>query len=110
ELATQLGAVVLLKGDRTIVATPDGSAWVNPTGTPVLASAGSGDVLTGLLASLVAAGLPAERAAVAAAFAHGLAGRLATGPAATPVTAVEVARALPAAVASLHDRSALPAS
>jgi ADP-dependent NAD(P)H-hydrate dehydratase / NAD(P)H-hydrate epimerase len=104
ELAARLRAVILLKGDRSIVATPDGTAWANPTGTSVLASAGTGDVLTGMLASLLAAGLPAERAAVAAAFVHGLAGRLAATPDGTPATATDVARALPAAVASLRGR------
>ncbi len=43
---------VLLKGDRTVVASPDGTAWVNPTGTPALATGGTGDVLAGLLGSL----------------------------------------------------------
>ena len=90
-LAARLGAVVLLKGDRTVVATPDGTAWVNPTGTPALATAGTGDVLAGLLGSLLAAGLPADRAAVAAAFVHGLAGRRAgrrsAGGEPAPVTA-----------------------
>jgi hydroxyethylthiazole kinase-like uncharacterized protein yjeF len=74
-LARQLGAVVVLKGDRTVVAQPDGGAWVNPTGSAALATAGTGDVLAGLLVSLLAAGLPAESAAVAAAYVHGLAGR-----------------------------------
>lgn len=91
-LAARLRGTVLLKGDRTIVAAPDGRAWANPTGTPVLATGGSGDVLTGLLGSLLAAGLPPERAALAAAYAHGLAGRRAA--AAGPVTAPDVARAL----------------
>jgi hydroxyethylthiazole kinase-like uncharacterized protein yjeF len=104
QLARRLGIVVLLKGDRTIVATPDGTAWVNPTGTAALATAGTGDVLAGLLVSLLAAGLPADRAAVAAAFMHGLAGRHAVealgGPHA-PVTAPDVAAALPYVVASL---------
>jgi hydroxyethylthiazole kinase-like uncharacterized protein yjeF len=96
QLAAWLDAVVLLKGDRTIVATPDGRAYANSTGTAALASAGTGDVLAGLLGSLLAAGLPAERAALAAAYVHGLAGRMAaeTGP----VTAVDVAAALGAAV------------
>ncbi|OLB66130.1 MAG: bifunctional ADP-dependent (S)-NAD(P)H-hydrate dehydratase/NAD(P)H-hydrate epimerase [Actinobacteria bacterium 13_2_20CM_2_72_6] len=48
-LAAKMQAVVLLKGDRTVVAAPDGTAWVNPTGTSALATAGSGDVLSGLL-------------------------------------------------------------
>ena len=99
KLATWINAVVLLKGDRTIVATPSGEAWANPTGISALATAGSGDVLAGLLGSLLAAGMPPERAAVAAAFAHGLAGRLAA--ASGPVTAPDVAAALRPALAGL---------
>jgi len=95
-LAAQVGAVVLLKGDRTVIATPAGRAYVNPTGIAVLATAGTGDVLAGLLGSLLAGGLPAERAAVAAAYAHGVAARRAA--ALGPVTAVDVAAALRAVV------------
>ena len=91
-LAARMNATVLLKGYRTIVAAPDGRAWVNPTGTPELATGGTGDVLTGLLGSLLAAGVPPERAAVAAAYVHGLAGRAAAE--AGPVTAAAVAAAL----------------
>ncbi|MBB2945439.1 hydroxyethylthiazole kinase-like uncharacterized protein yjeF [Actinoplanes lutulentus] len=91
-LAAWTNAVVLLKGDRTIVATPAGEIWVNPTGSAALATAGSGDVLAGLLGSLLAAGLPAVKAAVAAAFVHGLAGRHAALDG--PVTAPDVAAAI----------------
>jgi hydroxyethylthiazole kinase-like uncharacterized protein yjeF len=91
-LAAWINGVVLLKGDRTIVATPAGEVWANPTGTSVLATAGSGDVLAGLLGSLLAAGLPPERAAVAAAYVHGLAGRRAAEQG--PVTSPDVAAAL----------------
>jgi hydroxyethylthiazole kinase-like uncharacterized protein yjeF len=98
-LAAKLRATVLLKGDRTVVASPDGTAWVNPTGTAVLATGGTGDVLAGLLGSLLAAGLPPDRAAIAAAYAHGLAGR--TAARRGPVTATDVAAALPEAVADL---------
>jgi ADP-dependent NAD(P)H-hydrate dehydratase / NAD(P)H-hydrate epimerase len=91
-LAAWINGVVLLKGDRTIVATPSGEVWVNPTGSSALATAGSGDVLAGLLGSLLAAGLPPERAAVAAAYVHGLAGRRASVDG--PVTAPDVAAAL----------------
>ena len=104
QLAAQINAVVLLKGDRTIVATPEGTAWANPTGTPFLATAGTGDVLAGLLASLLAAGLPADRAAIAAAFLHGLAARRAVdelGAAGAPLTAAGVADALPATIGRL---------
>jgi hydroxyethylthiazole kinase-like uncharacterized protein yjeF len=104
ELASRLGVVVLLKGDRTVVAAPDGTAWVNPTGSPVLATAGTGDVLAGLLVSLLAGGVPADRAAIGAAFLHGLAGRaaaIASGGPGAPVTAPDVASALPRVIASL---------
>jgi hydroxyethylthiazole kinase-like uncharacterized protein yjeF len=99
-LADRMDSVVLLKGDRTIIATPDGRVFVNPTGTPALATGGTGDVLAGLLGSLLAAGLPAEHAAVAAAFVHGLAGRLAAERG--PVTATDVATHLPEAITKLR--------
>lgn len=98
-LAAWTNAVVLLKGDRTIVATPGGEVWANPTGTAVLATAGSGDVLAGLLGSLLAAGLPADRAAIMAAYVHGLAGRRAAEDG--PVTSEEVAAALRPVLADL---------
>jgi len=98
-LAAWINAVVLLKGDRTIVATPAGEVWVNPTGSSALATAGSGDVLAGLLGSLLAGGLPPERAAVAAAYVHGLAGRRAAQDG--PVTSPDVAAALRPALAAL---------
>jgi ADP-dependent NAD(P)H-hydrate dehydratase / NAD(P)H-hydrate epimerase len=91
-LAARLNATVLLKGDRTVVAGPDGWAFANPTGVPVLATGGTGDVLTGLLGSLLAAGLAPDRAAVTAAYVHGSAGRRAAGEG--TVTAPAVAAAL----------------
>ncbi|HEX5541210.1 MAG TPA: NAD(P)H-hydrate dehydratase [Micromonospora sp.] len=98
-LAAWMNAVVLLKGDRTVVATPDGRAYANSTGTAALATGGTGDVLAGLLGSLLAAGLPAERAALAAAYLHGLAGREAAQHG--PVTASDVAVALRQVIARL---------
>ncbi|MCW5251526.1 NAD(P)H-hydrate dehydratase [Streptomyces sp. SHP 1-2] len=94
ELSARYGAAVLLKGSTTLVAAADGGpVRANATGTPWLATAGSGDVLSGLAGSLLAAGLPAPDAGAAAAYLHGLSGRLASRSA--PATAHEVADHLP---------------
>jgi NAD(P)H-hydrate epimerase len=76
-LARSTGAVVLLKGPTTLVASPDGAVWAVDQGDERLATAGSGDVLTGLILGLLAAGTPPFRAAAAGAFLHGRAGDLA---------------------------------
>ncbi|MEU8297548.1 NAD(P)H-hydrate dehydratase [Micromonospora sp. NPDC048909] len=98
-LAAWMNAVVLLKGDRTVIGTPNGQAYVNPTGTSALATGGTGDVLAGLLGALLAGGVPAAKAAAAAAYLHGLAGREAARGG--PVTAPDVATALRPVVARL---------
>jgi NAD(P)H-hydrate epimerase len=70
-LAERAGSVVLLKGSRTVVADPAGRAVVNPTGGPWLATAGTGDVLSGVVGALAARGVPAFEAAAAGAWLHG---------------------------------------
>ncbi|MFD8066757.1 NAD(P)H-hydrate dehydratase [Streptomyces parvulus] len=96
ELAARYGATVLLKGSTTVVAGADGGpVRVNPTGTSWLATAGSGDVLSGLAGSLLASGLSALDAGSAAAYLHGLAGRFAADGA--PAGAHDVAEAIPRA-------------
>jgi NAD(P)H-hydrate repair Nnr-like enzyme with NAD(P)H-hydrate dehydratase domain len=75
---------------------PSGPGYVNPTGTPRLATAGSGDVLAGLAGALLAGGKSADEAGAVAAYLHGLAARLAADGAA-PVTAMDIAAAVPAA-------------
>jgi ADP-dependent NAD(P)H-hydrate dehydratase / NAD(P)H-hydrate epimerase len=99
--ATEFGACVLLKGSTTVVAPPDGldPVLVNTTGTPWLATAGTGDVLAGLAGALLAQGLLPPEAAIAAAYLHGLAARIAAEGA--PIGASDVLRALPAAFRAL---------
>jgi len=103
ELARESGAVVVLKGQRTLVARPDGRAAVNPTGNPGMATGGSGDVLSGLLGALLARGGDAFEAACAGVYLHGAAGddvaaRL--GP--EGLLAGDLGEALPGALARLR--------
>jgi ADP-dependent NAD(P)H-hydrate dehydratase / NAD(P)H-hydrate epimerase len=106
--ASKLGACVLLKGSTTVVAPPDGldPVLVNTTGTPWLATAGTGDVLAGLAGALLAQGLLPPQAAITAAYLHGLAARLAAAGGsdsehglanASPIGAADVVTALPLA-------------
>jgi NAD(P)H-hydrate epimerase len=98
-LAADARAIALLKGSRTLIAEPDGHTRVNLTGSPVLATAGSGDVLTGTIGGLLARGLAALDAAAAGAYVHGVAGTLAGRALGEGTLARDVAARLPEAVA-----------
>ncbi len=77
ELANRIQSVVILKGAYSTIATPDKKVFFNSTGNPGMATGGSGDVLTGILTSLLAQGYQSEQAAILGVFLHGLAGDLA---------------------------------
>ena len=100
--AAAWGATVLLKGNDTVIAAPDGRLAVNPTGVPALASGGTGDVLTGLTGALLAQGLDPFDAGRLGAWVHGRAGALAVGDLGpVSVSAGTVADHLPAAFREL---------
>jgi NAD(P)H-hydrate epimerase len=101
ELAHATDAYVVLKGQRTIVAEPGGQVAINPTGNPGMATAGTGDVLAGLVGALLARHDPG-RAAVAAVFLHGRAGDLAAARLGeASLLAGDLVDILPEAVSSL---------
>ncbi|KAB8197904.1 NAD(P)H-hydrate dehydratase [Nonomuraea phyllanthi] len=97
--AGELGVTVLLKGSTTVVAEESRPVRVNATGTPWLATGGTGDVLSGIAGALLAQGLSCYDAASCAAYVHGAAGRLAADGA--PLAAADVASAIPAAVRAI---------
>jgi NAD(P)H-hydrate epimerase len=77
EFARERAVTLVLKGQRTLIAFPDGRLWINPTGTPAMGTGGTGDVLTGMIAGLLAQfpGQPDE-AVGGAVYLHGLAGQI----------------------------------
>jgi ADP-dependent NAD(P)H-hydrate dehydratase / NAD(P)H-hydrate epimerase len=100
QMAMARQVTLVLKGERTPLAFPDGRVWINPTGTPAMATGGTGDILTGLVAGFLAQFLKEpDLAAAAAVYVHGLAGEL--GAAALGekcLTATDLLRYLPAAM------------
>jgi len=77
EFAKEHGITMVLKGAYTAIACPEGTCYFNPTGNPGMATAGSGDVLTGIILSLLSQGYPSKIAAIIGVYLHGLAGDLA---------------------------------
>jgi NAD(P)H-hydrate epimerase len=100
--AREARAVLLLKGPRTLVAAQEGRVYVNPTGGPALATGGTGDVLSGTIAAMLARGLAPQYAAAAGAFVHGTAGDLAAELTGEGTVASEVAALLPDAIAAVR--------
>lgn len=103
-LADAFGATVLLKGNVTVIAEPSGLVYLNPAGGSWAATAGSGDVLSGMIGALLAAGLPPGEAAAAAAFVHSRAANASAtdpGPAPVPTSASRILAHIRSAVAAL---------
>ena len=97
--------IVVLKGHRTVIGFPDGSVWINPTGTPAMGTGGTGDILTGMISGFLAQ-FPKqpEQAVGAAVYLHGLAGQLAaqvTGE--KGMIATDILRYLPKAMEACAD-------
>jgi hydroxyethylthiazole kinase-like uncharacterized protein yjeF len=104
KLADALGVTVLLKGNVTVIAEPGGRVYLNPAGQSWAATAGSGDVLSGMIGALLAAGLPPAEAAAAAAFVHARAAALSAadpGPGDAPTSASRIVPHIRAALATL---------
>jgi hydroxyethylthiazole kinase-like uncharacterized protein yjeF len=104
KLADALGATVLLKGNVTVIADPGGPVYLNPAGQSWAATAGSGDVLSGMIGALLAAGLPPAEAAAAGAFVHAHAAALSAadpGPGEAPTSASRIVGHIRAALAAL---------
>lgn len=100
--AADLGATVLLKGSTTLIADPSGHVRVNSAHTPLLATAGSGDVLSGLCGALLAGGLSPLDAGSAGAFLHGLSGLIAAAEPAAPISALDLVEHLPEALRTVR--------
>jgi hydroxyethylthiazole kinase-like uncharacterized protein yjeF len=105
EAARATNCVVVLKGHQTLVAEPDGHVFVNPTGNPGMATGGMGDVLSGIIAALLARGADPLDAACAGVYLHGLAGDiLAEEIGDTGLLATEVADRVPHAIQRIRER------
>ena len=104
-VAREYGCVTVLKGARTVIAEPGGKAWVNPTGNEGLGTGGTGDVLTGCIASLLAQGCAPVAAARGGVYIHGLAAGIAARTAGTAgITAGDIASRLPEAQHAVRRR------
>lgn len=102
EFANQHGVTLVLKGAPTITSNPNGETWVNSTGNAGMATAGMGDVLTGIIAGLAAQNVPSETAAVLGVYLHGLAGDIAAERLGMHgLIAGDVLQAIPYAISSL---------
>lgn len=102
DFTNEYGVTLVLKGAPTVIANPDGNVWINSTGNSGMATAGMGDVLTGIIAGLAAQNVPSETAAVLGVYLHGLAGDIAAERLGMHgLIAGDVLQAIPQAISSL---------
>ncbi|MBU3950502.1 MAG: NAD(P)H-hydrate dehydratase, partial [Proteobacteria bacterium] len=94
--AREYKSVLVLKGAQTLVCCPDGKTFICPTGNPGMAAGGMGDVLTGMIAGFITQGIPAEAAAMAGVFIHGLCGDFLAGKARFGFPASDMVPIIPA--------------
>ncbi|MEK6545080.1 MAG: NAD(P)H-hydrate dehydratase, partial [Nitrospinota bacterium] len=107
-LATKYGIYVILKGARTIIATPDEDVYINPTGNPGMATAGTGDVLSGIIAGFLSQGFSAKDASILGVYLHGMAGDIsASNLSQTALIASDLIRALPEVIKRIEPCSKL---
>lgn len=102
--AMDWGSIVVLKGARTIVAFPDGEVYININGNAGMATGGTGDVLTGVIAALIAQGLSSHEAALVGVYIHGLAGDIVAKGGMIGMSASDIIRALPAAIFAIQEQ------
>jgi NAD(P)H-hydrate epimerase len=102
--AKRTGTYLLLKGVPTVVATPAGEVFINTTGNPGMATAGTGDVLTGIVSALLAQKLSPEHASILGAYMHGYIGDVAAGTKGVhALTASDIIKAIPRVLKSMAD-------
>jgi NAD(P)H-hydrate epimerase len=102
DFAQEYGLTLVLKGAPTVVSDLNENVWINSTGNPGMSTAGMGDVLTGIIAGLMAQNMPSEKAATLGVYLHGLAGDIAAESLGMPgLIASDVLQAVPEAISSL---------
>ena len=102
QFANAHGVTLVFKGAPTVTGTPDGNAWINSTGNPGMATGGMGDLLTGIIAGLMAQGIPSKKAAALGVYVHGLAGDITSERLGMHgLIASDVLKAVPEAISSL---------